>query len=145
MKEIRNGGCRTRNFSTISIMKGHHYHRWQMLSLADNNFPLSTHHPNRLTPEETDLMNKLRHSFQVSEKLHKHIRLMLQHGCMYAIYNNNLLFHASNSSQCRRHIENDRHHTRRSFTVARNCSIRQGMLIRTAFQTTHPKKNVITA
>ena len=40
-------------------------------------------------------MDKLNHSFQVSEKLHKHIRMLLQHGCMYAIYNNNLLFHAS--------------------------------------------------
>ena len=40
-------------------------------------------------------MEKLRHSFRVSEKLHRHIRTMLTHGCMYAIYNDNLLFHAS--------------------------------------------------
>jgi len=31
----------------------------------------------------------------VSEKLQKHIRTLLSHGCMYAIYNANLLFHAS--------------------------------------------------
>lgn len=51
--------------------------------------------PNRLTPEEEDLMQKLHHSFRISEKLHKHIRTLLSHGCMYAIHNSNLLFHAS--------------------------------------------------
>ena len=40
-------------------------------------------------------MERLRHSFTVSEKLRKHIRTLLSHGCMYAIYNSNLLFHAS--------------------------------------------------
>lgn len=48
-----------------------------------------------LSPEEEILISKLHHSFSVCEKLHKHIRVMLQHGCMYGIYNNNLLFHAS--------------------------------------------------
>ena len=51
--------------------------------------------PSELSPEEEILINKLHHSFSVCEKLHKHIRVMLQHGCMYGIYNNNLLFHAS--------------------------------------------------
>lgn len=48
-----------------------------------------------LTPEETELMQKLHHSFRVSEKLRKHIRTILSHGCMYNICNQNLLFHAS--------------------------------------------------
>lgn len=48
-----------------------------------------------LTPEEETLMDKLHHSFQVSEKLRKHIRAILSHGCMYNICNQNLLFHAS--------------------------------------------------
>lgn len=48
-----------------------------------------------LTPEEADLMKKLHHSFRVSEKLRKHIRTILSHGCMYTICNSNLLFHAS--------------------------------------------------
>ena len=48
-----------------------------------------------LTEEESILMSRLRHSFLVSEKLQKHIREMLSHGCMYAICNGNLLFHAS--------------------------------------------------
>ena len=48
-----------------------------------------------LTEEEDLLMSRLRHSFLVSEKLQKHIREILSHGCMYAICNGNLLFHAS--------------------------------------------------
>ena len=64
--------------------------------LRSNCFPtIDATHPNKLTEEEERLMTRLLHSFQVSEKLHKHIRLLLQHGSMYAVYNNNLLFHAS--------------------------------------------------
>ena len=48
-----------------------------------------------LTPEEQSLMDKLHHSFRISEKLHKHIRTLLSHGCMYTVTNSNLLFHAS--------------------------------------------------
>ena len=48
-----------------------------------------------LTPEESALMQKLHHSFRISEKLHKHIRTLLSHGCMYTVTNSNLLFHAS--------------------------------------------------
>jgi fructose-1,6-bisphosphatase-3 len=51
--------------------------------------------PNSLTDEERTLMQKLHHSFRISEKLHKHIRTILSHGCMYAVHNSNLLFHAS--------------------------------------------------
>ena len=51
--------------------------------------------PNTLTDEENDLMQKLHHSFRVCEKLKKHIRTLLSHGCMYTISNSNLLFHAS--------------------------------------------------
>jgi fructose-1,6-bisphosphatase-3 len=51
--------------------------------------------PNTLTDEEKDLMDKLHHSFRISEKLHKHIRTLLSHGCMYTVTNSNLLFHAS--------------------------------------------------
>lgn len=47
--------------------------------------------PDKLSEEEEILIQKLHHSFMVCEKLHKHIKVMLQHGCMYAIFNNNLL------------------------------------------------------
>ena len=60
------------------------------------NFPtIDPTNPNALTAEEELLMQKLHHSFRISEKLHKHIRTLLSHGCMYSISNSNLLFHAS--------------------------------------------------
>lgn len=59
-------------------------------------FPtVSPDDPYRLTAEEQTLIDRLRHSFTVNEKLHKHIRLMLGHGSLYTIINDNLLFHAS--------------------------------------------------
>ena len=59
-------------------------------------FPtISADNPAALTPEEDALIKKLHHSFRVSEKLRKHIRTILSHGCMYTICNQNLLFHAS--------------------------------------------------
>lgn len=64
--------------------------------LSSCNFPtVDPKNPNKLTKEEVKLVEKLHHSFEVSEKLHKHIKLMLSHGSMYSIWNNNLLFHAS--------------------------------------------------
>jgi len=51
--------------------------------------------PSKMTADELDLMEKLHHSFRVSEKLRKHISTILSHGCMYNICNQNLLFHAS--------------------------------------------------
>ena len=64
--------------------------------MSSCNFPtVDPSHPNDLTDEETLLMQKLHHSFRISEKLHKHIRTILSHGCMYTVSNSNLLFHAS--------------------------------------------------
>ena len=51
--------------------------------------------PTALTKEEKALMKSLHHSFRVCEKLQKHTRMILSHGCMYSIFNNNLLFHAA--------------------------------------------------
>ena len=64
--------------------------------MLDMNFPtVNPDDPSAFTAEEELLMKKLHHSFRVSEKLQRHIKTILSHGCMYAIYNNNLLFHAS--------------------------------------------------
>ena len=64
--------------------------------MLDMNFPtVDPDNPDVFTKEEEMLMQKLHHSFRVSEKLQRHIRTILSHGCMYAIYNDNLLFHAS--------------------------------------------------
>ncbi len=51
--------------------------------------------PNRLSDEEHTVIDKLCRSFMQSQGLHRHIRTMLRHGCMYAVCNGNLLFHAS--------------------------------------------------
>ncbi len=64
--------------------------------ICDTNFPtINPANPYELTEEEKELMAKLRHSFSVSTGLKHHISLLFSHGCMYGIYNSNLLFHAS--------------------------------------------------
>ena len=64
--------------------------------LSSNHFPtIDPEHPNRLTDGERILINKIHRSFRISEKLRKHIQLILRHGCMFAVVNHNLLFHAS--------------------------------------------------
>lgn len=83
-------------FNNIDYKKGDITIDGVAYPLKSNMFPtIDPKHPNKLTEEEELLMNKLVHSFLISEKLQKHIRLLLQHGSMYAVYNNNLLFHAS--------------------------------------------------
>ncbi len=104
-------------------------------SLRSNDFPtIDPKHPNSLTPEEKKLIEKLHHSFQVSEKLHKHIRLILQHGCMYSIYNNNLLFHASiplNNDGSLKEVQIASGQKYKGRELLHNI----GMMIRSAFQT----------
>lgn len=64
--------------------------------LIDTNFPtVNPRDPLALTPEEQELMNRLHHSFEMSDRFKKHIRCLLKRGGMYGIYNSNLLFHAS--------------------------------------------------
>ena len=64
--------------------------------MSSNLFPtINPKHPNQLTEGERILIKKIHRSFRVSEKLRKHIQLILRHGCMFAIVNHNLLFHAS--------------------------------------------------
>ena len=70
----------------VCVINGQDY------ALKDCNLPTGTM---ELTAEETELMQKLHHSFRVSEKLRKHISTILSHGCMYNICNSNLLYHAS--------------------------------------------------
>jgi len=74
----------------ICVIDGQEY------EMRSNNFPtVDPKNPCELTPEENQLMERLHHSFKVSEKLQKHIKMLLSHGCMYSICNQNLLFHAS--------------------------------------------------
>ena len=64
--------------------------------LLDTFFPtLDKNDPYKLTQEEEELVKRLHHSFRISEKLQKHIRLLFSHGSMFTICNSNLLYHAS--------------------------------------------------
>ena len=68
----------------------------QTYPLNDNNFPtIDPDDPYALTPEEQMLVDKLHHSFRVSDKLRRHIKLLLSTGNLYTVCNSNLLFHAS--------------------------------------------------
>lgn len=64
--------------------------------LKDTHWPtLDAKDPYRLSVEEEDLILKIKHSFESSEKLKKHMRCFFTHGSMYQVCNSNLLFHAS--------------------------------------------------
>ena len=85
-----------RLFDHIDYAKGTIQLDGKSYQMTSCHFPtINLENPSALSDEEVELIKKLHHSFAVCEKLHKHIRVMLQHGCMYGIYNNNLLFHAS--------------------------------------------------
>ena len=78
-------------------------------------------------------MERLHHSFRVSEKLQKHIKMLLSHGCMYAICNQNLLFHASvplNADGSLKEVElyKGKHY------AGKELMHNIGMLVRAAFQ-----------
>lgn len=106
----------------------------QEYEMKSNNFPtVDPANPNSLTAEEQILMDKLHHSFTVSEKLHKHIRTLLSHGCMYAVYNSNLLYHASiplNDDGTLKEVEL---YKGKKYS-GRELMSRMGMLIRSAFE-----------
>ena len=93
--------------------------------------------PNKLTEEEETLMRRLRHSFMVSEKLHKHINSILQHGCMFSICNKNLLFHAAiplNEDGTLKEVEI---YPGRKYS-GKELMHQIGMMVRTAFQSDSP-------
>ena len=103
-------------------------------TLTSNSFPtIDPTAPNQLTAEERSLMDRLRHSFAVSEKLDRHIHLLLSHGCMYAVFNNNLLFHASiplNEDGSLKEVELFGNRRCKGMELMHNI----GMIIRAAFQ-----------
>lgn len=62
--------------------------------LLDTHFPtVDPDNPYELTPQERNVVDKLRLSFMNSEKLQRHLRFLLANGSLYLIYNGNLLFH----------------------------------------------------
>lgn len=100
--------------------------------------------PYELTPEEHQLMEKLHHSFRVSEKLQKHIKMILSHGCMYTICNQNLLFHAAvplNDDGSLKDVElyPGKHYS------GKELMHRIGMMVRSAFQNDTPAEERLYA
>lgn len=64
--------------------------------MRDSNFPtVDPSDPFKLTEEEKSLVQKLHRSFRISDKLRRHMLLLLNHGDIYNISNSNLMFHAS--------------------------------------------------
>lgn len=120
-------------FRNIDFRKGSCYIDGIEYEMKSNFFPtIDPNNPNKLSDEEETLMQKLQHSFAVSEKLHKHIRLMLNHGCMYTVCNGNLLFHASiplNDDGTMKEVELTPGH----FYKGKELMERTGMMIRSAF------------
>lgn len=65
-------------------------------ALTDTLFPtINPDEPWSLTPEERELVERLRRSFRISERLQRHVQCLLTRGSMYNVCNSNLLFHAS--------------------------------------------------
>ena len=62
--------------------------------MTDTDFPtVDPKNPYELTPEEADVVKRLRHGFVHCEKLQKHIRFLFSKGGLYKVYNSNLLYH----------------------------------------------------
>lgn len=70
------------------LIDGVEYH------MRDVNFPtINPEHPYELSPEEIEVMARLRSSFVHCEKLQRHVQLLLKKGSMYKVFNGNLLYH----------------------------------------------------
>ena len=66
----------------------------QEYELRDKHYPtVDWEHPYELSPDERDVMDRLKTAFINCEKLQKHIRFLLTKGSMYNVYNGNLLYH----------------------------------------------------
>jgi len=62
--------------------------------INDINFPtVDKSNPFKLSIDEICVIEKLKHYFEQSEKLQKHIKFLFQKGSLYKIYNQNLMFH----------------------------------------------------
>lgn len=62
--------------------------------LCDTNFPtIDWSDPYKLSPEEEEVMERLKMAFMNCEKLQKHVRFLFTKGSLYNVYNGNLLYH----------------------------------------------------
>ena len=77
------------NFETGTVLiSGKEY------KMKDCDFPtVDPKNPYKLTDEEKEIIERLKSSFEHSEKLAKHANFLYSQGGMYENYNNNVLFH----------------------------------------------------
>ena len=79
---------------TVDVEKGTVTVEGVEYPLTDTNFPtLDPNDPYKLTPQEEDVVKRLKASFLRSDRLQRHIRFMYAKGGLYKVYNGNLLFH----------------------------------------------------
>ena len=79
---------------TVDVEKGTVTVEGVEYPLTDTNFPtLDPNDPYKLTPQEEDVVKRLKASFRRSDRLQRHIRFMYAKGSLYKVYNGNLLFH----------------------------------------------------
>lgn len=66
----------------------------QVYHMKDVDFPtVDPANPYALTPEEEQVMERLRQAFVKCDKLQSHVRLLFARGSLYKVYNSNLLYH----------------------------------------------------
>lgn len=62
--------------------------------MKDTDFPtVDPENPYDLTPDEEQVMERIRQAFLKCEKLQRHVRFMYSNGGLYKIHNSNLLYH----------------------------------------------------
>ncbi len=62
--------------------------------MNDTDFPtIDPKNPYTLTPDEEQVMERIRQAFLKCEKLQKHVRFLYSNGGLYKVYNSNLLYH----------------------------------------------------
>ena len=100
--------------------------------MLDKHFPtIDPSDPYRLTTEEAAIVDGLKHSFGISDKLKRHISMLFSHGCLYNICNSNLMFHASipiNEDGSLKEVE-----VENEYYSGRELLYRIGLLMRSAF------------
>jgi len=130
--------------SELDIANGCLVRDGKMYPLKDTFFPtLQNNDPNQLTREEEELVEKMHHTFRVSDKLQRHVLCLLQHGCMYSICNSNLLFHASiplNADGSLKEVS-----IRGKNYKGRELMHKIGMIVRSAFNSDTPKSERLYA
>ena len=77
------------NFEKGTVMvEGREY------KMRDMDFPtIDPANPYELTPEETEVMERLRQAFTRCDKLQRDVRFLFSKGGLYKVYNSNLLYH----------------------------------------------------